>query len=208
MRPDPGHGVDPVVGDTAEFDISLAFAGRGGGADDRDRNAAVPVRGGVCDARLPAGHPQLGDRRPGGRNQSPRPVAVAGPSPALARRHRARWSECIVGARRRRGRAARLPAGRCRRVAVGHHRRAQSTGRGDQRTRDHAHLPGRPPGKQHNQRTRAVVFGAAAGALAGDLRRPGSGRYDGAGVRGLHRLVLTRRSRYRPVELGPSKPDQ
>src|SRR5271166_3988049 len=43
VRPDPGHGMGPAQRDTAELDIPLAVAGRGGDADDRDGDAAVPV---------------------------------------------------------------------------------------------------------------------------------------------------------------------
>src|SRR4029077_14971267 len=43
MRPDSGHGMDLVVRDSAELDVPLAVAGQGGGADDRDGDAAVPV---------------------------------------------------------------------------------------------------------------------------------------------------------------------
>jgi hypothetical protein len=65
MRSDSGHGVDLVVRDTAELDVPLAIAGRRCGTDDRDGHAAVPVRRGVCDACLSAGHPQFGGRQPG-----------------------------------------------------------------------------------------------------------------------------------------------
>ena len=61
--------MDLVDRDTDELDIPLAIAGRRGGADDRDGDAAIPVRGGVCDSCLPAGHPQLGGRKPGDCNQ-------------------------------------------------------------------------------------------------------------------------------------------
>ena len=76
-----------------------------------------------------------------------------------------------------------------RAITLDHQRRNEPDGRGDQRSGRHAHLPGRPPGEQHDQRADALVVGAAAGAVAGNGGRPGAERHDRAPVRGLHCLV-------------------
>ena len=85
--------------------------------------------------------------------------------------------------------AALLPATGAAAITIDHQRRTEPDGRGDQRSGRHAHLPGRPPGEQHDQRAHALVVGAAAGAMAGDGGRPGAERHDRAPVRGLHCLV-------------------
>ncbi len=56
-----------------------------GRVDDRWCDAAVPVRRGVRDAGVPAGHPQRRGRQPRDGGQAAGPVAAAGRSRALAR---------------------------------------------------------------------------------------------------------------------------
>jgi len=149
------------------FDVPLAVAGRASGADHWHDDASVPVRGGVCDSRVPARHPQLlrsPAERPSATPQasgSCRPKSCTGAeTPHTAARTRRRCSTTAAAALRgcQLGAAAESPS-----VTT---RRAQSTGRGDQRTGDHPHLSCRTPGKQHDQRTDAVVRGASAAALA------------------------------------------
>ena len=77
-----------------------------------------------------------------------------------------------------------------RRVAVGHRRRAEPAVRGSQRAGDHAYLPGRAPGKQHDQPADPVGVRPCPAALADHLRRPGAGRHGLVAVRGLPWLVL------------------
>ena len=110
----------------------------------------------------------------------------------------------VFGNRRRR--AARLPTGCAAAVAVGHRRRTESDGRGDQWAGDHAQLPGRARSEQHDQRAHVVVIGAAASALALDGGQSGAGRDDRAIVRCLYRLVsVSRRWQLPPVELAPGR---
>ena len=161
VRPDPRHGMDRTSRDTAELGLPLAGAGRVGGAVDRYCDAPVPVRGGMRDSGVPAGHPQLRGRRSGDGGQPAGSMAAAGPGGALARRHGTRRPKRNVGVRHRRGGAARLPTGGGSRVAIDHHRRTESAGRGDQRTGAHAHLSRRTPREQHDQRADAVVVGSA-----------------------------------------------
>src|SRR5271156_3825975 len=84
VRQDSRHGLDLFVRDTAERHLPLAVTGRVGRADDGGGDALVPVRGGVRDAGLSAGHPQLRGREPGGGGQTPGPMAAAGRGGALA----------------------------------------------------------------------------------------------------------------------------
>ncbi len=107
---------------------------------------------------------------------------------------RPRWPDRGVGVWHRRRRVTRLPAGRTAAVAVGHRRRTDPDGRGDQRAGHHAHLPGRARIKQHDQRTHLVVVRAATSSVAYGCGLRGSGRPDRAVMRSLHRLVpVTRR---------------